>query len=88
MDQILQILEKDCRLTPEQLAKKCGRDVDEIKATIRRLENEGVILGYKALIDWDRTDREFVTAIIDLQVAPTKDRGFPSKISFFPEENR
>ena len=88
MDQILQILEKDCRLTPEQLAQKCGRDVEEIKATIRRLENEGVILGYKALIDWDKTDREYVSAVIELKITPQRDRGFDKiaeKLINYPE---
>ena len=88
MDQILQILEKDCRLTPEQLAKKCGRDVDEIKATIRSLENEGVSLGYKALIDWDKTDREYVSAVIELKITPQRDRGFDKiaeKLINYPE---
>ena len=88
MDQILQILDKDCRLTPEQLAQKCGRDVEEVKATIRRLENEGVILGYKALIDWDKTDREYVSAVIELKITPQRDRGFDKiaeKLINYPE---
>jgi DNA-binding Lrp family transcriptional regulator len=76
MDQILQLLEKDCRLTPEQLALKTGREAEEIKATMRKLENEGVILGYKALIDWDKTDREYVSAVIEVKVVPQPDRGF------------
>lgn len=88
MDQILQLLEKDCRLTPEQLALKTGRDAEEIKATMRKLENEGVILGYKALIDWDKTDREYVSAVIELKIAPQRDRGFDriaEKLINYPE---
>ena len=88
MDQILQILEKDCRFTPEQLAQKCGREVEEIKATIRKLESEGVILGYKALIDWDKTDREYVSAVIELKITPQRDRGFDKladKLINYPE---
>ena len=88
MDQILQLLEKDCRLTPEQLALKTGREADEIKATMRKLENEGVILGYKALIDWDKTDREYVSAVIELKIAPQRDRGFDriaEKLINYPE---
>jgi DNA-binding Lrp family transcriptional regulator len=51
-------------------------DVDEVKAVIRQLEKDGVILGYKALIDWDKTDREYVDAVIELKIAPQRDRGF------------
>jgi DNA-binding Lrp family transcriptional regulator len=88
MEQILQMLEKDCRITPEQLAQKCGRDVEDIKATIRKLENDGVILGYKALIDWDKTDREYVSAVIELKITPQRDRGFDKiaeKLINYPE---
>ncbi len=76
MEQILTLLENDCRLTPEQLAQTCKMDVEEVKAKIRQLEKDGVILGYKALIDWDKTDREYVDAVIELKIAPQRDRGF------------
>ena len=88
MDKILQLLEKDCRLTAAELASKTGRDPDEIKQTIRKLENDGVILGYKALIDWDKTDREYVSAVIELKIAPQRDWGFDKiaeKIINYPE---
>ena len=88
MDKILQLLENDCRLTAAELASKTGRDPDEIKQTIRKLENDGVILGYKALIDWDKTDREYVSAVIELKIAPQRDRGFDKiaeKIINYPE---
>ena len=88
MDKILQLLDKDCRLTAAELASKTGRDPDEITQTIRKLENDGVILGYKALIDWDKTDREYVSAVIELKIAPQRDRGFDKiaeKIINYPE---
>lgn len=88
MENLLQLLENDCRLTHEQLAQRCGCSVNEVKETIRRLESEGVILGYKALIDWDKTEREYVSAIIELKVAPQRDRGFDriaEKIYNYPE---
>ncbi len=76
MNEILKLLENDCRLTPEQIAKLCKMDVDEVKTIIRQLEKDGVILGYKALVDWDKTDREYVSAVIELKIAPQRDRGF------------
>ena len=76
MEQIITLLENDCRLTPEQIAQTCKLDVDEVKTKIRQLEKDGVILGYKALIDWDKTDREYVDAVIELKIAPQRDRGF------------
>ena len=76
MNEILKLLENDCRLTPEQIAQACKMDVEDVKAKIRQLEKDGVILGYKALIDWDKTDREYVDAVIELKIAPQRDRGF------------
>ncbi len=88
MEKILQLLENDGRLTTEQLAVLCNTSTDEIKAKVKKLEAEGVILGYKALIDWDQTDREYVSALIELKVAPQRDRGFDriaEKIYNYPE---
>ena len=76
MDKMLKVLAKDARLTNEQLAAMLNTTEADITARIAKLEKDGVIRGYQALVDWDKTDREYVTAIIDLQIAPTKDRGF------------
>lgn len=76
MDKLLKLLNDNARLTTEQMAVMTDMTEEQVAAQLKKLEKDGVIRGYKALIDWDRTDREFVTAIIDLQIAPTKDRGF------------
>lgn len=88
MKQILQLLEENARLTTEQMAVMCNLGEEEIKNKIKQLEDDGVILGYKALIDWDKTDREYVSAVIELKVAPQRDRGFDriaEKIYNYPE---
>jgi prolyl-tRNA editing enzyme YbaK/EbsC (Cys-tRNA(Pro) deacylase) len=76
MEKLLNLLDANARLTTEQLAVMLDMSEAEIAAEIARLEDEGVIRGYKPLIDWEKTDRELVTAIIDLQIAPSKDKGF------------
>ncbi len=76
MEKILQLLENDGKLTTEQLAVLCNTDTEEIKAKVKKMEEDGVILGYKALIDWDKTDREYTSALIELKVSPQRDRGF------------
>jgi DNA-binding Lrp family transcriptional regulator len=88
MKSMLELLENDSTLTAEQLAVMIGADVEEIKAMIRNYEKDGVIVGYKTLIDWDKTDREFVSALIELKVEPQIDRGFDSiaeRICNYPE---
>lgn len=88
MDTILQLLEENGRLTAEQIAVMLGKTEEEVKAAIKQYEDTGVILGYTAQIDWDKTEREYVSAIIELKVAPQRDRGFDriaEKIYNYPE---
>ena len=88
MNDFLKLLENDSRLTSEQLAVMCDKEVGEIKEMIDKFEKEGIILGYNTLIDWDKTARESVTALIELKISPQEDRGFDKiaeKIRNYPE---
>lgn len=76
MDQVLKLLDENARLSAAQMAVMLNLSEAEVESRIATLEKAGVVRGYKALIDWDKTDRELVTAVIDLQIAPSKDRGF------------
>ena len=76
MTKLLQLLEQDCTLTPEQLASMADMPLDEVKSAIRKYEDDKVILGYKAIVDWDRTEREAVTALIEVKVTPQRGEGF------------
>lgn len=76
MNKLLKLLDEDARLSTAQLAVMLNLSQAEVEERIAALEKAGVVRGYQALIDWDKTDRELVTAIIDLRIAPTKDRGF------------
>lgn len=78
MEKLLKLLENNARLTTAQLATMLGRTEQEVTDQIAALEQSGAIRGYKALIDWDHTDREYVTAIIELRVTPKRDSGFES----------
>ncbi len=88
MEKILELLESDSRLTPEQIAMMCDKEVGDIRLFIEENEKNGVILGYKTIIDWDKTDREYVNALIELKITPQRDRGFDrvaERIYNFPE---
>ena len=76
MDELLTLLEKDCRQTPQQLATMLGRDEQEIIDEIARCEREHIILGYPALVDWTKTDDEMVTALIEVRISPQRGDGF------------
>ena len=75
-EKILTILEQDARLTPQQIADMVQINRSELEAMLRDMEKDSTILGYKTLIDWDKTDREQVTALIEVKITPQKGMGF------------
>ena len=73
---LLQLLEDDSTLTRAQLAALTGLTEDQVDAEIKEYEKDRIILGYKAIVDWDRTHREAVTALIEVKVTPQRGDGF------------
>ena len=73
---ILETLENDCRISAKNLALMLDKEEGDIKSMIEDMEKEKLIIGYKAIVDWDKTDKEYVTALIELRVSPQKERGF------------
>ena len=76
MTKLLQLLEQDCTLTDEQLASMADMTLEEVIAAKAKLEADKIVLGYKAIVDWDRTQREAVTALIEVKVTPQRGEGF------------
>ena len=77
MEDILRILEKETnKVSRARMALMLGMSEEEINAQIEKLEKENVIVGYKTLINWDKTDREVVNALIELKVTPQRGEGF------------
>jgi len=88
MKDILEILERDSRTTHDEIAAMTGRNVEEVKSEIKKLEDENIIAGYTTVINWDKTEKETVNALIEVKVTPTRGLGFDkvaSKIYNFPE---
>ena len=76
MDQLLSLLQNNARLTNSQLAVMLGREEADVAKAIEAYEKSGVIRGYQAVIDWDKTDSPTVFARIEIKVTPKKDFGF------------
>ncbi len=90
MDEILEMLEKDARASAEDIAKCLRKKPDVIKKAIKKYEKEGVILGYKTIINKElvRDNHSEVRALIEVNVVPQKDLGFDKiaeRIYSFPE---
>ena len=75
-EKLLTMLERDARLTPAQLADMSQIDLAEVEEILREFEKNNTILGYKTVIDWDKTDREQVTALIEVKITPQRGMGF------------
>ncbi|OIO35501.1 MAG: AsnC family transcriptional regulator [Candidatus Omnitrophica bacterium CG1_02_44_16] len=90
MDAILELLAKDARITPLEISKLTKIKVEEVKKRIRKYEKDGIILGYKTVINREMVEdkeRE-VRALIEVKVMPQKDLGFDKvaeRIYSFPE---
>ena len=76
MHTLLELLEQDCTQPPAQLAAQAGMTEAEVEKERARLEEDGAILGYQPIIDWDRVKRENVTALIEVKVVPQSIDGF------------
>ena len=75
-NEILSLLENNAKITPEEIAVYLGLAESDVKAEIARLEKEQIICGYGAFINWDSTDCEFLTALIEVKVTPSRGQGF------------
>ena len=75
-EKLLDLLSQDARLTPAQLAAMTGASEQDVNEALRVFEKNGTILGYKTVIDWDKTAKESVTALIEVKITPQKGMGF------------
>lgn len=90
MNEILEILEKDARTTPEEIARMLKMKPVAVRSAIKKLEKDGVILKYKTVINKEaiRDEDSDVRALIEVRVTPQKNLGFDhiaERIYRFPE---
>lgn len=88
MKDVLLILEKNAKATPEEISEMTGRTPEEVREVIAKAERDQAIIKYKTLINWDRLGEQQVVAQVEVRVAPQRDVGFDSiarRIARFPE---
>ena len=89
-EQILTFLEKNSKMDLGELTVLLGSSEDVIRKEVEEMEQEKVICGYHTLIDWEKTDSEKVTALIEVRVTPQRDMGFDKvaeHLYHYPEVN-
>ena len=85
---ILEILSRDSKISPEDIARQMNITVQKVRKYITRLENDRIILRYKTLINWERIKHDEVRALIEVKVTPERGVGFDAiaeHIYRFPE---
>ncbi len=68
---ILDALLDDARLSSRQIADRVGVSVGTVLSRIKRMENEGIIKGYSAIVDHERLGYE-LTVVTEITVAKGK----------------
>lgn len=74
--EVLKLLAQNAKYTNEDIATMLGSTADEIADIINQLEKDGLIRGYKAVIDWEKLDGAYVSAVVELNVVPKAGLGF------------
>lgn len=85
---ILNLLTEDARMSLAEIAKRVGATPEEVKTAILSLEDEGVIRGYKVILNESDLGISKVRALIEVKVTPRRDGGFDQvaqRIARYPE---
>lgn len=77
MEEILNILDKEKgNVSRAKIAQMLGMEEKEVADKIKKMEKENVIVGYKTIVNWDKTDKDVVVALIELRITPQRGEGF------------
>ena len=76
MDELLKLLRDDASLTPAQIADRLNLAEAEVETKIKELESNGVILGYRTVINEEKLEVDIVRAVIEVKITPEREGGF------------
>ncbi|WP_232222921.1 Lrp/AsnC family transcriptional regulator [Jeotgalibaca sp. PTS2502] len=87
-ERILKVIEKNSRLTAEEIAIMLGLETDDVVHALKDMEERKIICGYHTLVNWDKANDDEVSAVIELKVNPQRGAGFDKiaeRVYHFPE---
>lgn len=85
---ILKLLNDNAKLEAKDIATMLGLETAAVATEIQEMERQGLIRGYKAVVDWEKLDSSYVTAMIELRVTPKAGLGFEEiaeRVMEYPE---
>ncbi|MEF8825566.1 MAG: Lrp/AsnC family transcriptional regulator [Halapricum sp.] len=87
-EELLELLEENARYSIDDLARLTDADPEAVESAIDQLEEDGVIRGYQAVVDFEKTERERVRAVVELNVTLDRETSYgdiADRIVQFPE---
>jgi len=88
MERLLKLLSENARLSNEELAVMLNCSEEAVEQEIEKYEKNGIIKGYRAVINWEKAEVNRAQALIELRVMPQKEKGFDAlahQVMQFPE---
>ncbi|MEM3727713.1 MAG: Lrp/AsnC family transcriptional regulator [Candidatus Bathyarchaeia archaeon] len=90
---ILDLLQKNCKMTAKEIARKINSPITTVFAKIKRMEQQGIIKEYRAILDHKKLDfgvTAFILASFSYRTnkeeeTPLSQRAIAEQISKFPE---
>ncbi len=76
MDELLNLLREDASLTPAEIASRLDQTEADVVAKIKEHETNGIILGYRTVLNEEKLDLEIVRAVIEVKITPEREGGF------------
>ncbi|UCD39491.1 MAG: Lrp/AsnC family transcriptional regulator [Candidatus Bathyarchaeota archaeon] len=80
---ILETLKLDARLSSRQIAKRCGVSIGTVLSRIKKLENEGIVIGYSPMLDHEKLGYE-LTVVSEVTVSKGKLLEMENEIARLP----
>lgn len=74
MKDLLSLLQRDSTISMEELSNQTGLSSEEIAQKQKQYEEDGVICGYQAVVDWEKCGK--ITALIEVRITPQVSGGF------------
>ncbi|PSQ58102.1 MAG: Lrp/AsnC family transcriptional regulator, partial [Halobacteriales archaeon SW_9_67_25] len=85
--EVLEVLRENARYSVEDIARQTGTDPAEVEEIITALEEEGVLRGYRAVVDWEQVETERVRAVVELNVTLDRETSYTDvadRVAKFP----
>ncbi|MEP6672657.1 MAG: Lrp/AsnC family transcriptional regulator [Chthoniobacter sp.] len=76
MEPLIQLLRQNARTPVADLARELNLSESVVAERIARLEADGVLLGYQAVVDSQKVSGSIVTAVVEVKITPERGGGF------------